>query len=303
MSVIALCALAGTIAIAAPDVTIACEPTSVEAGEPFTVIVTLANEAGSTLQRPALPLAMGAFDLLGIEQPDGHHLHIRMLTWETGTVTLPLFPLHELRQDGTQIEIEPPTTTISVTTLLATEDGLTTMQPHHGVLSIPFEVGERTIFAISSVVSIIAAAIGVWMLRPRPLVIVTPDESALSDLALLASRELVTPEEVQMYWFDLSLVIRRYVEGRFGLRAPECTTNEFIAQAHDRLPVDAGVRSTLAKLLAFSDRVKFACHRATPADGQQALSFARQFVIATRLPTENTSAVSSGTEQESMVKS
>jgi hypothetical protein len=105
---------------------------------------------------------------------------------------------------------------------------------------------------------------------PPPL----PYEVALAALAELRGANL----PVELFYTRLSDIVRRYIEGRFGLRAPEQTTEEFLAQA--TLPAEH--MDLLSAFLTESDLVKFARLQPGDADRQQAFAAAEKFVLETK---------------------
>src|SRR5439155_17507093 len=88
--------------------------------------------------------------------------------------------------------------------------------------------------------------------------------------------------QVDRFYTELSGVIRHYVEDRFGLRAPERTTEEFLQELTQRPILSGEQRLALAHFLEQCDLVKFAQVRPTAGEGQAALHAARAFVEATR---------------------
>ncbi len=111
---------------------------------------------------------------------------------------------------------------------------------------------------------------------PRP-----PELLAAEALARLRGRLPRSHDEVPAFVVEVSGVLRGYIEGRFALRAPEETTEEFLplAAAH---PALAGQRDVLARFLQGCDLVKFARHRPAPATMADLLATAEGFVEATR---------------------
>jgi hypothetical protein len=111
---------------------------------------------------------------------------------------------------------------------------------------------------------------------PRP-----PELVAAEALARLRGRLPRSHDEVPAFVVEVSGVLRAYIEARFGLHAPESTTEEFLptATAH---PALAGHREMLARFLTGCDLVKFARHRPEPASMGELLATAEGFVEATR---------------------
>ena len=112
-------------------------------------------------------------------------------------------------------------------------------------------------------------------------------EKALAALRTLASRALLERGEVEPYFVELSEILRTYLEDRFALRAPEQTTEEFLAAVSQtdegRRAIEAAHRDLLRDFLTRADLVKFARARPAAAECAAAGSSAEQFVRQTAL--------------------
>ncbi len=110
---------------------------------------------------------------------------------------------------------------------------------------------------------------------PRPA-----HEIAWESLRRLVALNLVEQGEVERFFVILAAILREYVERRFGVRAPERTTEEFLREA-SKHPDLAAHRSELGAFLQVADRVKFARMAPEEEDIQQAFGRARSFIEAT----------------------
>jgi len=97
---------------------------------------------------------------------------------------------------------------------------------------------------------------------PPPPPVVPPHERALDALRELSKRQLPQRGEVEPYFVELSEILRCYLEERFGLRAPEQTTEEFLATVSNtpegRRAIEVAHRDLLRDFLNRADLVKFA---------------------------------------------
>jgi len=111
---------------------------------------------------------------------------------------------------------------------------------------------------------------------PKP-----PHEIAFDQLERLRRRGLVEQGAFKEYYSALSDIVRTYVEHRFGVRAPEMTTEEFLLSSARNGRLQGGYRGLLGEFLSESDLVKFARHVPTIADSERAFSAAKRFIDET----------------------
>lgn len=108
-------------------------------------------------------------------------------------------------------------------------------------------------------------------------------EDAIGKLRSLEARGAPSAEQADAWFVELSMVVRDYVEGRYGLRAPELTTEEFLYIAARWPAMSAIDRTQLSSFLERCDRVKFAGYRPDSDESIASLKAARAFVEDTRL--------------------
>lgn len=119
--------------------------------------------------------------------------------------------------------------------------------------------------------------------RARLRVRISAYDVAIQRLSTLQSRGWPKQDEADPWYVELSDIVRRYIEDRYGVRAPELTTEEFLREARQQLRLQSGHRELLETFLSTCDRVKFAGYRPGESESRQALQAARQFVDDTRL--------------------
>lgn len=89
---------------------------------------------------------------------------------------------------------------------------------------------------------------------------------------------LNTPEPVMTQ--QISLVMRLYIQQRFGINAPHLTTEEFLTQAAANTAIDAEAQEKLKVFLKQADLVKFGHKETSLRDLKDSLNFAKQFVVS-----------------------
>lgn len=121
-----------------------------------------------------------------------------------------------------------------------------------------------------------------WLRRAEQRARTTAFERAMQRLERLQRRGLPASAELDAWYVELSDIVRRYIEARFGLRAPELTTEEFLAEAGRSADLTPSHRSLLSAFLERCDRVKFARYSPGDTESHEALQLARQFLRETR---------------------
>ena len=83
-------------------------------------------------------------------------------------------------------------------------------------------------------------------------------ETALNRLRELQQRDLPGSGKLELYYVDLSSIVRYYIEDRFQIQAPEQTTPEFLEAAAARGVFSEAQEEFLTLFLRQCDRIKFA---------------------------------------------
>ena len=139
--------------------------------------------------------------------------------------------------------------------------------------------------------ALLLALLGWWMWRrrrnrpappPRPA-----HEIAFEALDRLRGTDFTDVEAMRRFHFEISEVVRAYVEARFALNATDLTTEEIVDHL-DELRTASCERDRLGLFLRSTDRVKFADHRPPEDEIQNTYEHALSFVEATRERLEDT---------------
>ncbi|MCP4681914.1 MAG: hypothetical protein GY864_06260 [Desulfobacterales bacterium] len=115
---------------------------------------------------------------------------------------------------------------------------------------------------------------------------ISAHDQAYMELEALVAKDLLGKGEIKLFYQKISNILRRYIENRFGLQAPEQTTEEFLAgiDAGDRLPEK--YNPLLRTFLVHCDLVKFAEYKPTQDDIQKTFDSCKAFIAETREPRE-----------------
>ncbi|MBE7462221.1 MAG: hypothetical protein HS116_01895 [Planctomycetes bacterium] len=106
----------------------------------------------------------------------------------------------------------------------------------------------------------------------------SPEEIAHEALRLLRERRLPEQGQFAEFYVELTAIVRRYVELRTAIHAPEQTTEEFLRAMRADVRFDPGQRERLRLFLEASDLVKYAAQRPRAEEIEDAFDRAQQFV-------------------------
>lgn len=266
-------------------------PTSrVEAGQPIAVELSIESSGADSFEVPQIGKALGAFDVLTSSRQVGPAgdtrratLRFTVLTLDSGDVSLPAIPVAVTRADGTRTTVDAGPVTLTVSSLMGGRFDPAAMRDIKGPVTIDVGWTWWWIVAICAAGAMaLLGALTLWRQRARRTAAPVPaHEWALAELDALERDALPESGQTHPFWVRLSDIVRRYVELRFELRAPERTTPEFLAEARSSAALSEDHRTLLAQFLRMADMVKFAGVRPAVRDCGSALDTARIFVRQT----------------------
>ena len=113
----------------------------------------------------------------------------------------------------------------------------------------------------------------------------SPIERAWVELDRLLRKGLPGRGRYKDFYVELTMVVRRYVQRKYGIKAPHLTTEEFLMEFREE---GRGKREELRKFLESADMVKFAGVEATPEMADEATDSARGYLNSdNQQPTTN----------------
>lgn len=203
-----------------------------------------------------------------------------------GTLTLPKMEVYshqvgEVKEDV--FETEPIEIEVKSTRETA---GDLELKPMRGLVTVEeIEAQNRRVWPwiVAGVVATAALLVLVvyLMRRPRPVPPPPPaHETALKRLRELAERGWIAAGTAEPFFVEVTGIVRDYIEQAFGVKAPEQTTEEFLA-GMVREPAVSRHRQVLEPFLVAADEVKFACLRPDGPAMQRAFDTAEDFVVQT----------------------
>lgn len=150
----------------------------------------------------------------------------------------------------------------------------------------PFPWWAAALAAVALVALVLGLVTARILRRPRTILHHPPPEPpdviALRALRRLKERGLIERAEIEPFYVELTGIARRYLENRFGLRAPERTTEEFIREASGSGLLSPAHQSLVRDFLEQSDLVKFARVAPGVPEMNSAFGSAEKLVVETR---------------------
>ncbi|MDM4013994.1 hypothetical protein [Roseiconus lacunae] len=149
----------------------------------------------------------------------------------------------------------------------------------------PSQIPKRTGAIVAAVIvglAVLAAGVFYWNKRGRKERRRSAFEIADASLQKLLQTPRQTEEQIDLFYVQLTAIIRQYIEDRFDMRAPELTTEEFLASISRSPDFSSEHQSLLRDFLRHADLVKFA--GATPSSDEMTRSIdtAKRFLNETR---------------------
>jgi len=107
-------------------------------------------------------------------------------------------------------------------------------------------------------------------------------QQAFNELNALVSENLIEKGDIKAFYQKISDIIRRYIENRFSIKAPEQTTEEFLSGIQSHNDFDAAYKALLKNFLTHCDLVKFARHQPETEDIQNTFDSSKEFILGTK---------------------
>jgi hypothetical protein len=276
-------------------------PTAPQLGDAIYLRLTVEAKPGVNAEAPFEHEALGRFNVIGWthdtdRRDDGTVVEVQTYTLEApGSGKFRVPPLRiEYGPPGAPADAPPSellTEEIPIT--VATVDPARAAQelaPPAGVLPTTVTTNYAYAALVAGVLLLALVVAGIFLVRGLVARRVRQErvsayDEAVRRLEALERYGAPDPTGADAWFVELSSVVRRYLEGRYGVRAPELTTEEFLQEARRAAGLPEPQRELLTAFLERCDRVKFAGYRPDADESIATLKAARAFVEDTRLRT------------------
>jgi hypothetical protein len=278
--------------------TVSLAPAHPVLGDPLTLTLEVVAQPGVEVHLPAFGEALGRFEITdftprerrsdagGTEASQRYTLAAPLSGRQTIPPLLVEFVDRRPGQDAAPKELLTDELSVEIASVLPEGSVTAALKPARGPLSLawpPARSEGPSLLAAALAAVAIAVGVQVWRRGRTARVRRSAFDVARARLESLEARGAPRPGEADAWYVELSSTVRRYIEDRFGVRAPELTTEEFMREASASAELAAGHAALLHAFLERCDRVKFAAYRPDERESREALAAARRFLEETRL--------------------
>ena len=270
------------------------EPRDIRIGDRIRYVVEVTSDVEAEIRVPVLAGSIGPFDIVdfGELEPQRDGTRSTLGRWytlsifDTGDFLIPA-PEVAYRLPGEALRtVTGNEVLVGVQSLLAQEPEAKDIRAIKPPEEIPFDwTPYLTLAGIVLALILLIGGIYALLNRPREARVAPPRpayEVAIEELERLQRQGLIDDGRIDEFYVGLTRIVRTYLEDGFHLRAPEMTTEEFLATAGSDARLTPQQRRLLGEFLTQADLVKFARFVPTPRDCAAAYAAARRFIDETR---------------------
>jgi hypothetical protein len=205
-------------------------------------------------------------------------------TYEIPALTFEFNDVNDVEEKKHELATEP--ITLEVTSLLGEQRAELVIEDIEDVVDMPRKASLWWAWVLIAAV-VVAGRVSWFLLRrkrtlERIRMFKPAHEIAYALLRALVKEDLVAKGQVKEFYEHISSILRHYIEHRFDLRAPERTTEEFLAELQYTNVLSASDKDSLEQFLTHCDLVKFAKHSPTTEQIQRTFDLVKQFIEKTK---------------------
>ncbi len=187
--------------------------------------------------------------------------------------------------DGTKQAVKTPRIFLEVESLLEQHKDETDIRDIKPPLPVNRSYRFLIPVLIGAVALILLFLVGKWLTKryhrkqEMALMRKPPHEEALEALERLLMRQLIEQGRAREFCFEISGILRRYIEARFAVPAIDLTSEEVLVQVDERKGlIEPETRPILVEFLTETDLVKFAKYRPTTVEVEKIIQATTDFV-------------------------
>lgn len=267
-------------------------------GDRITLKVSVRYKEDITIQFPVID-HIGSFTVKGTDSTEGPKIAGEYFTleksyiltsYEIGTQNIP--PLR-IKYTGPHGEGDVLTNQIIVNVSGVIEEGsVTDIRDIRPPVEVPVNFSRLIFWILTGLGIFVFSGILCWFIltmKKRSQKILreehvcrAPHETAYELLERLLKEDLVSKGLIKEYYYRLTNILRHYIEDRFGLLAPERTTEEFLVEMSYTNKLGSIHKELIREFLERCDMVKYAKYGPSRLEIQYAYEAAKRLIDETR---------------------
>ena len=262
-------------------------PKNPKLGDAITLIVEVEASESLVVKMPPFGEALGRFQIANFQPQEGtldgnkrkYQQQYKLQAPMSGLQKIP--PLRIIYIDNSisdeEREILTDDIAIDIQSLLEEDAPLTLTSPK-GELIVNKEMSNLIIPLSGGVAVILLSVIGLWYYRKhqQKLIIQNAYIDAIQALGNLQSQDF--DGRLDEFYAELSLIIRRYISSRYGLKAVERTTEEFLSITKTSKDISESQRLFVGDILKTCDVMKFTKEKQSGLDHQSQIQSVKKFL-------------------------
>jgi hypothetical protein len=213
----------------------------------------------------------------------------RLEPFLSGTISIPAFSfefynVNKPKEEKYELSTEP--FDIEVSSLLGQQRAELKIADIEGVVEVTSEPSYAWLW-ISGGAIVIGGIIFLLFKRRRRTeelvrIFKPAHEIAYERMRLLVEQDMIKAGRIKEFYERISDILRHYIEHRFSFRAPEKTTEEFLADIPTANVLSQPDQERLGDFLQHCDLVKFAQYNPTTKQIQKTFDLAKDFIETTK---------------------
>ena len=271
--------------------TVTAERSKTRVAEPLRVTIEVAAPVEADVELPDLPAALQDFNVVDhgpVETELVNDRRTRRQWFALDSTVAGSRSIPSLAVNSTDGKVTTEPLSVEVVSTIAGEFDPMEFADIRGPVAVPKPWVRTVAYIAGGAVLLLGTAALIWVLLRRRAAQAAaaappppPHVWALRQLEALLAEKLVQAGRVQEFYFRLSALVRTYIELRFGLMAPERTTEEFLREVQRSSALRFGHKDLLGEFLTACDLVKFARHEPAGGEIDASIDAARRFIEET----------------------
>ncbi len=286
--------------IALAEATVNVDKNEVTIGDKIKFGIHVKYKDNVTIQFPEFSQQLGVFaiketcDIEGPRREKGGYSVVErnyvLNSYEIGRQTIPSI---KIKYKGNQTKGEVTTNEVVVNIKGVLKEGETSsdIKDIRPPLDVPTNFKRLVTWIFIGIGVLLVSGVAYWLINKRKInqkrqdwqfIKRTPHEVACELLERLLKDDLVSKGLVKEYYYRITNILRHYIEDRFGLLAPERTTDEFLIEMAHTNRLDDVHKELVREFLERCDMVKYAKYGPSALEIKETYDAARHFVDETK---------------------